>query len=160
MVCYLFQNSQPSPSYVPQWICLYDYIPCLPELLRKYGQENFHRTAMAQDAGLKSYPRQSCYSILLIQNLHSQAYLIQCRWFSSVPACLPAYSRHLLQVLAENKRAGEMVQQVKALASKSDEWSFISRTQMMEGETQLPNVILSPPQESFAAHKHTNNQMY
>lgn len=115
---------------------------------------------------MQSYPRQSSYSgereqhittmLVSIRNLQSQVYLIQCKWFSSVPACLPACSRHPLQVLAENKRAGEMVQQVKALATKSDEWSFMSRTQMMEGETQLPKVIVSLPQESSAAHKHTN----
>lgn len=66
-----------------------------------------------------------------------------------------------MKLMTANVEAGEMVLSVKAPAAKPDDVRSIIRTHMMEGEKQLPQVVLhmhatacSPP------HRHTYTNKY
>lgn len=50
--------------------------------------------------------------------------------------------RPWVQYPVSKKRAGEMAQQIKALANKLYNLSSISSSQIVEGDNQLPGVVL------------------
>lgn len=66
-----------------------------------------------------------------------------------------------MKLMTANVEAGKMILWVKAPAAKPDDVRSITRTDMMEGEKLLPQVVLhmhatacSPP------HKHTYTNKY